>query len=282
MRVYEAGGEQRHARQLAILGDLRRAVYRDELQLYLQPKIALATGKVDGAEALVRWDHPTLGWLPPAEFIPIAEHSGNISHITHWALNGAVRECRRWLDQGLDLSVAVNLSSQDLLNTRLPELVRRLLRDHNLAARHLILEITEEALVRDFTHATLVLRYLRDLGVRIAIDDFGTGYSSLAQLKHLPVDELKIDRSFVQALPDSRADAAIVRATVDLARSLGLQVVAEGAETAAALDWLTAQGCNHAQGYFISRPMPAADFPRGIRDYAGTASAAAPAISKAG
>lgn len=282
MRIYEAGGEQRHARQLAILGDLRRAVYRDELQLYVQPKIALATGKVDGAEALVRWDHPTLGWLPPADFIPIAEHSGNISHITHWVLNRAVRECRTWLNRGLDISVAVNLSSQDLMTTKLPELVRRLLRDHNLDARHLILELTEEALVRDFQHATLILRYLRDLGVRIAIDDFGTGYSSLAQLKHLPVDELKIDRSFVQALPDSRADAAIVCATVDLARSLGLKVVAEGAETAAALDWLTAQGCDHAQGYFISKPMPAADFTRWARDYASTASRAASVTSKAG
>ena len=152
--------------------------------------------------------------------------------------------------------------------------MRSLLRDHDLDARHLILEITEEALVRDFAHATLVLRYLRDLGVSIAIDDFGTGYSSLAQLKHLPVDELKIDRSFVMGLPETRADAAIVRATLDLARSLGLKVVAEGVETTAALAWLKTHGCNHAQGYLISRPMPAAEFQNWTRDYAGAASAA--------
>ena len=274
MRVYEAGGEERHARQLAILGDLRRAVYRDELQLYLQPKIELGSSRIAGAEALVRWNHPTLGFLQPVEFIPIAEQSGNISHITHWALNAAVRECRLWLEDGLDMAVAVNLSSQDLLNPRLPDQVRSLLRDHDLDARHLILEITEEALVRDFAHATLVLRYLRDLGVSIAIDDFGTGYSSLAQLKHLPVDELKIDRSFVMGLPETRADAAIVRATLDLARSLGLKVVAEGVETTAALAWLKTHGCNHAQGYLISRPMPAAEFQNWTRDYAGAASAA--------
>jgi EAL domain-containing protein (putative c-di-GMP-specific phosphodiesterase class I) len=166
------------------------------------------------------------------------------------------------------LPVSVNLSSRDLLDRNLPMFLRELLRDHDLDPRYLILEITEEALVRDFAHATLVLQCLRDLGNRISIDDFGTGYSSLAQIRHLPVDELKIDRSFVAGLPESTQDAAIVRSTVDLAHSLGLEVVAEGVETPSALDWLTAQGCERAQGFLISRPMPAEDFAPWVRRYA--------------
>ncbi|MCC7257488.1 MAG: EAL domain-containing protein [Gammaproteobacteria bacterium] len=255
--VYQDGREEHRARQLAILGDLRRAVRHDELRLYLQPKVSLADGRVCGAEALVRWDHPTLGWLPPGEFIGVAERFGNISLITHWALAAAVRECRLWIEEGLDLTVSVNLSGRDLLDQRLPTFILGLLRDHDLPPRHLTLEVTEEALVRDFSRATLVLQCLRDLGVRIAIDDFGTGYSSLSQIRNLPVDELKIDRSFVMQLPASREDAAIVGAAVDLAHHLGLEVVAEGVESAAALDWLASRHCEAAQGYFISRPMPA-------------------------
>jgi diguanylate cyclase (GGDEF)-like protein len=266
--LYQDGREEGRVRQLNILGGLRHAVRHDELKLYLQPKIALHEGAVCGAEALVRWDHPTLGRLQPGEFIPVAEQSGNISLITHWALTAAVRECRLWLEDGLHLPVSVNLSSRDLLDRNLPMFLRELLRDHDLDPRYLILEITEEALVRDFAHATLVLQSLRDLGTRISIDDFGTGYSSLAQIRHLPVDELKIDRSFVMGLPESDQDAAIVRSTVDLAHSLGLEVVAEGVETRGALNWLAAQGCERAQGFLISRPMPAEDFALWVRRYA--------------
>ena len=230
-------------RQLAILADLRRAARHDELRLYLQPKIRLADGRICGAEALVRWQHPVFGFLTPDQFIPLAEKSGNISLITNWALTAAVRECRLWLEEGLDLPVAVNLSSRDLQNRDLPCFVLALLRDHDLAARNIVLEITEQAVVRDFQRATLVLECLRDLGIRIAIDDFGTGYSSLAQIKHLPVDELKIDRSFVMDLPGNDDDAAIVRASIDLAHNLGLEVLAEGVETQPALEWLQAQGC---------------------------------------
>ncbi len=257
IHVYQHGREERRVRQLAILGDLRRAVRHDELKLYLQPKLSLRTGRICGAEALVRWDHPTLGWLPPGEFIGVAEQFGNISLITHWALAAAVRECRLWLEEGLDLTVSVNLSGRDLLDQDLPIHILKLLRDHDLAPRHLTLEVTEEALVQDFSRATLVLQCLRDLGVRIAIDDFGTGYSSLAQIRNLPVDELKIDRTFVMHLPDNRDDVAIVSAALDLAHKLGLEVVAEGVETAAALGWLTAHGCETVQGFLISRPMPA-------------------------
>jgi diguanylate cyclase (GGDEF)-like protein len=260
IHVYQDGREERRVRQLAVLGDLRRAVRHDEIKLYLQPKISLASGRVCGAEALVRWDHPTYGWLPPGEFIGIAEQFGNITLITRWALSAAVRECRLWVEEGLDLSVSVNLSSRDLLDQNLPLFVLELLRDHDLDPRYLTLEVTEEALVRDFSRATLVLQCLRDLGVRISIDDFGTGYSSLSQIKNLPVDEIKIDRAFVMELPENRADAAIVRAAVDLAHDLGLEVVAEGVEKEPAMRWLAERGCEGAQGFLISRPMPAEAF----------------------
>ncbi len=260
IRIYQEGRERQHVRQLAILGDLRRATRHDEFKLYFQPKISLADGAVCGAEALVRWDHPALGFLPPEDFIPIAEKSGNISLITHWALTAAVRECRLWVEEGLDIPISVNLSGRDLQNQNLPYFIAEILRDHDLDARYLALEITEEALVHDFARAKLVLECVRDLGVQIAIDDFGTGYSSLAQLRHLPIDELKIDRSFVVQLPENREDAAIVRAAIELAHSMGLEVLAEGVETRPAMRWLGEHGCERAQGFFISRPMPAEAF----------------------
>jgi diguanylate cyclase (GGDEF)-like protein len=265
--VYQPGNEERHVRQLAILADLRRAARHDEFRLYLQPKIRLSDGRICGAEALVRWQHPAYGFLMPDQFIELAENSGNISLITNWALAAAVRECRLWLEEGLDVPVSVNLSGRDLQNRDLPCLVLELLRDHDLGPRSLVLEITEQAVVRDFGHATLVLQCLRDLGIRISIDDFGTGYSSLAQLKNLPVDELKIDRSFVMDLPANRDDAAIVRLAIDLAHNLGLEVLAEGVETASALQWLRAAGCEQAQGFLIGKPMPAEQFSAWVRRY---------------
>jgi diguanylate cyclase (GGDEF)-like protein len=265
--TYAPGNEELHLRQLTILADMRRATRHDELRLYLQPKIRLSDGRICGAEALVRWEHPVFGFLTPDRFIPLAEKSGNISLITHWALTTAVRECRYWLEEGLDLPVSVNLSGRDLQNRDLPCFILELLRDHDLAARNLVLEITEEAVVQDFRHATLVLECLHDLGIRISVDDFGTGYSSLAKLKHLPVDELKIDRTFVMDLPGNNADAAIVRTAIDLAHNLGLEVVAEGVETPQALQWLQAHGCERAQGYLIGKPMPADEFSAWVRSY---------------
>ena len=265
--IYEPGRDEMFVRQLSILGDLRRAVYDDELKLYMQPKVRLADGSLCGAEALTRWDHPTLGFLPPAEFISIAEASGNIGLITQWALTAAIRECRLWIEEGLDLPVSVNLSSRDLLDPDLPCFVLETLRDHDLDARYLTLEITEESLVNDIERATVVLQCLRDLGIRISIDDFGTGHSSLARIKNLPIDELKIDRSFITNLPDDRTDLAIARATIELAHSLRLDVLAEGVESKPAMRWLADQGCEFAQGYFISRPMPAETFPQWATHY---------------
>ncbi|MBT8440778.1 MAG: EAL domain-containing protein [Gammaproteobacteria bacterium] len=273
IEIYEPGKEERYVRQLAILGDLRRAVREHELKLYLQPKVQLSDGMICGAEALVRWDHPTLGFLPPQDFIGIAERSGNIPMITQWALETAIRECRLWLEEGLDIPVSVNLTGEDLLDPKLPVFILETLRDHDLDPRYLTLEITENSLVRDFDYTTVVLQCLRDLGTRIAIDDFGTGHSSLAWLKNLPVDELKIDRSFVQELPDNRKDVAIVRATIELAHNLGLTVLAEGVETRPAMRWLASQGCEKAQGFFISRPMPAETFSQWVKHFSGDVTA---------
>lgn len=267
VRVYEEGREDLHVRHVTILGDLRRAVREDELKVFMQPKVNLADGRICGAEALVRWDHPTLGFLPPNEFIPLAEQSGNISMISHWALTASIRECRLWQEDGLNLNVSVNLSGRDLQNSDLPCAISELLRDHDLDARRLVLEITEQALVRDLEDARRVLECLRGLGAKIAIDDFGTGYSSLVQIKNLPVDEVKIDRAFVMDLPGNRADVAIVRTAIELAHSLGLDVLAEGVENRATMRWLAAHGCERAQGFLIARPMPAEQFPGWLAQY---------------
>lgn len=267
IRVYEDGREDLHVRHVTLLGDLRRAVRQDELKLFMQPKVNLADGSICGAEALVRWDHPTLGFLPPNEFIPLAEQSGNISMISRWALTASIRECRLWQEEGLNLNVSVNLSGRDLQNADLPCAIAELLRDHDLSARKLVLEITEQALVKDLEDARRVLECLRDLGTKIAIDDFGTGYSSLVQIRNLPVDEVKIDRAFVMDLPANRADVAIVRAAIELAHNLGLDVLAEGVENRATMRWLAAHGCERAQGFLIARPMPAEQFPSWLAEY---------------
>jgi diguanylate cyclase (GGDEF)-like protein len=278
IEVYATGSEEQRVRQFALLGDLVRAVRQDELRMHLQPKVSLADGTIIGAEALVRWSHPTLGWIPPAEFIPLAERSGNIGLVTRWALIAAVRECRFWVEDGREWSVAVNISGRDLRERRFPDLVAGILRDHDLDPRHLTLEITEEALLDDFDEAVRILKRLRDTGVRIAIDDFGTGSSSLAKLKHLPVDELKVDRSFTLGLPDSLPDAALVTATIELGHKLNLRIVAEGVENRASLRWLREHGCEYAQGYLVSRPMPAEDFQEWVRAYEAEGSLAAPTV----
>lgn len=258
--VYEDGLEESYVRRITLLGHLRRAAKHNELRLHMQPKYDLGSGRVIGAEALVRWQHPEFGWLMPDEFIPAAEQAGNISIVTNWALAAAIRECRAWSDVGRDLSVSVNLSGRDLLNQKLPFYVNELLRASRVDPRNLVLEVTEEMFVRDLDRAASLLQMLRDFGVRVAIDDFGTGYSSLSQLKHLPIDELKIDKSFVLQLPSQAEDAAIVSATIQMAQTLGLTSVAEGVESEAALHWLAGRGCQIAQGYFIARPMPANEF----------------------
>jgi diguanylate cyclase (GGDEF)-like protein len=241
--VYDAALDRNDARRLQLLGDLRGAIDGGELLVFFQPEMETVSGRVVGAEALVRWAHPALGLLPPAEFIPLAEPTSLIGSLTEYVLRVALRECAQWRAAGHDLWVSVNISVRSLYEDDFVETVGRLLREERLPGEHLVLEVTESMMVTDPARAEAVLASLHDLGVRIAVDDFGTGYSSLAYLKRLPVDALKIDRSFVANVATDEDDLVIVRSTVDLARSLGLQSIAEGVEDAEALTVLTGLAC---------------------------------------
>ncbi|HEX5065344.1 MAG TPA: EAL domain-containing protein [Myxococcota bacterium] len=265
--VYELGRDERHLRQLALVRDLRHAIAERALTLHFQPKIDLLTGELTQAEALTRWTHPERGPIPPDEFIPLAERAGLIFELTRQVLDGVARQWRTWTDRGLHLGVAVNLSAYDLGRPELPGLVHGLLAAYGMPPQALILELTESAVMEDPASAAEVLRGLREAGLRVAIDDFGTGHSSLSQLKRMPVDELKIDKSFVKNLKQASEDAAIVRSIVDLGHHLGLQVVAEGVEDSPAWDFLMQSRCDMVQGYYVSRPLPADAFEAFARDY---------------
>lgn len=245
--------------RLALLGDLRKAIATQELRLYYQPKAELTTGQIRSVEALVRWQHPTHGFIPPDQFIPLAEQTGLIDPLTQWVLETAVRQCKRWLESGIELAVAVNLSTWNLRDASLPGIVARLLARYQVAPQLLCVEITESAIMADTEHTLQVLHQLFALGVRISVDDYGTGYASLSYLKNLPTEELKIDRTFVQHLTNDLSDQAIVRSTVNMAHSMGIRVVAEGVEDQAAWDLLVALHCDLAQGYYLARPLPPKD-----------------------
>jgi diguanylate cyclase (GGDEF)-like protein len=255
--VYDAEQDTSDAARLALAGELRRALERDELVVHFQPKADLVSGRILGAEALVRWQHPERGFIPPGEFVPIAERTGLIKPLTRYVLAAALAQCDAWNADGLELHVAVNLTIPDLLDLELPDRIAALLADTRVRPEQLELEITESTILADPTRVRLVLDRLNEMGLRLAIDDFGTGYSSLAYLKSLPVQTIKIDRSFVMGMCVNASDTTIVRSTIDLARNLGLDVVAEGVESQEIWDALRAQGCSLAQGYFIGRPMPA-------------------------
>jgi diguanylate cyclase (GGDEF)-like protein len=246
--------------RLALAADLRRALENSEFVPYFQPKVDLRTGVVVGAEALLRWRHPTQKNVSPDVFIPLAEQTGLIVPVTLQVISAAIRECSLWRARGRDLSVAVNLSARVLVDPTLPDHVEELCRCWDLPTRALVLEITESMIVDDPARALPVVNRLAALGVRMSIDDFGTGYSSLEYLKVLPVAEMKIDRTFVAGMADDVRDAAIVRHTIELGRSLGLRVVAEGVESAEAHERLAAMGCDHGQGFLYSRAVPAEDF----------------------
>jgi diguanylate cyclase (GGDEF)-like protein len=252
---YEPGHDESYRKRLQLLSDLHTAISSDQLSLVYQPKVLMADRRVRSLEALVRWTHPQLGPIPPAEFVALAEQTGNIGQLTRWVLNTAIAQLARWRSAGFESELAVNISASDLVNADLPDEILGLLARNDVLPRQLLLEITESAVMRELDKGLRVMRRLRDAGIRFAIDDFGTGHSSLAQLKALPVDELKIDRSFVRDLEQGTRDDAIVRSAVDLAHSLGLKVVAEGIETPAAWTALMRLGCDYAQGYFISRPL---------------------------
>jgi EAL domain-containing protein (putative c-di-GMP-specific phosphodiesterase class I)/signal transduction histidine kinase len=268
--TYELDADRHFPERLTLRADLRRAIDGGELVLFYQPQVDVRTGALAAAEALIRWQHPQRGLLAPDEFIPLAEQTRLIRTVSRWVLGAALRQCAEWRAAGLSIPVAVNLSAHDLQDASLPEVVSDLLRSCGVPPEYLRVEITESSLMVDPARARDVLGRLRGLGVKIAIDDFGTGYSSLAYLKDLPVDELKIDRSFVHDMGTDAGARAIVRAIIDLAEDLGLHVVAEGVEDRATWETLSAQGCEAAQGYYFAPPLRAADmagWAAGLRDW---------------
>jgi diguanylate cyclase (GGDEF)-like protein len=267
--VYVAARDLHSRDRLELLGDLRRAIEGRELELHYQPKVDLGSDEVTGVEALVRWRHPARGLLGPMQFIPLAERTTLMRPLTMFVLDEALAQNRRWRDAGLDLTVAVNLSVPNLLDTKLPGDVQELLERWAVPPERLILEVTENVILADPVRVIDVLQALKQLGVNLSLDDFGTGSTALSYLKRLPMDELKIDKSFVMAMETSPADEAIVRSTTEMAQRLGLRVVAEGVETAAALAHLERHGCEQAQGYFLQRPVPAAEIAPWIASRAG-------------
>jgi diguanylate cyclase (GGDEF)-like protein len=267
--VYDADLDEHNPHRLTLVGELRRAIDENELALHYQPKADLGTGAVRGVEALVRWHHPERGLLAAGDFISVAQRTGLIKPLTLWVLDAALQQCRRWHDEGLELSIAVNLSARNLLDLQLPEDISALLEKWNVDPHYLELEITESTIMADPVRAVEVLTRLSEMGIRFSVDDFGTGYSSLAYLKRLPVNELKIDRSFVTNMVNDDNDAIIVRSTIDLGRNLGLQVVAEGVETEEVWESLHGLGCDVAQGYYLSRPVPAEELTPWLRSSAG-------------
>ncbi|HUS16166.1 MAG TPA: EAL domain-containing protein [Chloroflexia bacterium] len=256
--VYDAHDDPYSAERLALSSALRRAIEQDELVLYYQPKMSHQSRRITGVEALIRWAHPERGLLEPDQFLALAEHTGLIKELSHWVLTTALRQCRQWGDTGLSLPVAVNLSMGDLHDPHLPDVVARLLQTAGVAPGMLRVEITEGAAMADVSRTLAVLTQLRNSGVQLAVDDFGTGHSSLAQLQRLPLDQLKIDKTFVRDMTRNANDAAIVRSTIGLGHQLGLSVIAEGIEDHATWDLLTEWGCDEGQGYYLSRPLPAA------------------------
>ena len=258
--TYDPAIDATSAQTLTLISELRQAVDRNELRLFLQPKLALDDRSVVGAEALVRWQHPQRGLVPPAHFIPFAEQTGFIRILTMWVFEEAARHWQALADEGLQLRLSVNLSTRDLLDLDLPHKFGTLLARHDVPAAAFCLEITESAIMDDPQRALATLDALSAMGFKLSIDDFGTGYSSLAYLKRLPVDELKIDQSFVRNMQSDRDDEMIVRSTIDLAHNLGIVVVAEGVETAEAWNLLRELKCDQAQGFYMGRPMPVSDF----------------------
>lgn len=254
--VYSPDIDPHSPKRLTMVSELGKAIREDQLCLYYQPKVRLDNKTFYGFEALLRWNHPELGFVPPNEFIPIAEVTSLIHPLTAWVLEKSIAQCRLWHTQGMNVSVAVNLSARNLLDENMPKLVRTLLQKYELPASALELEITESSIMSDPARALRVLQQLHELGTQLSIDDFGTGYSSLAYLKKLPVQTLKIDYSFIRNMLDDKQDELIVESTIHLAHSLSLKVVAEGVENAALIDRLSNMGCDEAQGYHIGRPMP--------------------------
>jgi diguanylate cyclase (GGDEF)-like protein len=263
---YTAEHDEHSTDKLSLAADLRSAFDGDELWLAFQPQVDIATGRISGAEALIRWRHPTRGDVPPGVLLPIAERTGLMPQLTLWVLEHAVAQAAQWRRVGLDVRVAVNVSAIVLVDATLPDRIAETLQRHALTPDNLCVEVTEDAVMRDTSRAIAILERIKASGVEISVDDFGTGQSSLEQLKNVPADELKLDRSFVLGMSEDPQDAAIVGSVVGLGRALGLRVVAEGVETPQVWQRLADLGCDVAQGFGLARPMPAAQFERWARE----------------
>jgi predicted signal transduction protein with EAL and GGDEF domain len=265
-KFFTAEMQTHSARTLQLESALRHALVRDELSLRFQPQISMQDGRIIGAEALLRWQHPGLGMVSPAEFIPIAESSGQILQIGEWVLRTAARQMKSWMDGGMvPMIIAVNLSAVQFRHPNLPEMVTQILESVKLPAQYLELELTEGVAMHDPLGAIATMGNLHERGIRMSIDDFGTGYSSLSYLKRFKVYKLKIDQSFVRDITDDPEDKAIVSAIISLANSLGLKTIAEGVETEGQLAYLREQDCNEVQGYYFSKPLPAEQFEAFVR-----------------
>ena len=258
--IYHQGLDESHRRELQLIQDLRPALENGDIFLVYQPKVSLAAGNCQHAEALIRWQHAELGFVPPDEFIRLAEHSGNISMISRWVVRTALAQAGVWWQQGIQMRVAVNLSIHDLSEPSFMRELAETLREHPEAAQYLSFEVTESMVMSDAEQVIKALQQLRDMGFSLAIDDFGTGHSSLAYLKRLPVDELKIDKAFVQNVNNDAKDAMIVSAAIQLGHAMNMKITAEGVETAEGVTALKQLGCDVVQGYYFSRPIRAADF----------------------
>ena len=263
---YRLGQENRAVELIRIVGDFSQALQNDELELEFQPKIDCGTRAVVGAEALVRWRHPELGLLPPGKFIEAIEQAGSVAHLTRWILRHALKQCADWRAHGVNVAIAVNISVDDLVDEYLPYYLLDLTKRYSLKPEDVTLEVTESAIMHRIEMSLAVISCMRELGFRVAIDDFGTGQSAMAQLKRIPVDELKIDKSFVINMAD-RHDEAIVRTSIELAHQFGLRVVAEGVESGQALERLQTLGCEYAQGFFIAKPLKPAEFAAWVRKW---------------
>jgi EAL domain-containing protein (putative c-di-GMP-specific phosphodiesterase class I) len=245
--------------QPKLLDELREAIDHGNFVLHYQPQLDLRTGEILAVEALIRWPHPTLGLVPPLQFLPLAEEAGLMRPLTAWVLDEAIAQCAQWRVNSTELAVSVNISTSNLLENGFVELVEELLAHHDLPAYDLVIEITETTIIDDFAKSQRVIQRLRDMGIVVSIDDFGAGFTSLAYLSSLAVGELKLDRLFIEKLAKvgGGRDLELVRATINLGHEMGLRVVAEGIEDLETLDLLSDLGCDLAQGYYISRPAPA-------------------------
>jgi diguanylate cyclase (GGDEF)-like protein len=268
LEVYRASLDEHSPQRLTLVSQVRPGIENGEFVLHYQPKVRLADGRATGVEALVRWRHPERGLIQPDGFIPLVEQTVLLRPLTYHVLEQAMQQWHAWARRGLQIDMAVNLSARSLLDTELPDHVAGLLDRWGMPARFLTLELTESFLMADSARSIGVMAELANVGTRLSIDDFGTGYSSLSYLKRLPIDEIKVDRSFVTNMQKDPNDAMIVRATVELGRNLGLQVVAEGVEDPDTLRELTELGCDLAQGFLISRPLPSAEITRWLELHA--------------